>query len=358
MKRIMLFLYYLVLMMSSSLLSQHAVSDEFIERNTDNRQLDAGIHWISFPRIKADSLNDGLWLRGNSIDESVTLRRQLSQFETIFKSVHVDSQDVVDYADWSGVVWNNGTVAIRSCLGYKIELENTVEMSLAGPKLPDTTKVPIKHTCSGVSRFWLGFWKEGKHYNFHDFVTEIEDYCIAIKHQDWFIYRTGSVGNYVWEGEKNAFISYGDMIELVYDKSFTFAGWGKAVENQNKEISSYQSQYFSFEEQVDYLPVIVKLPDFDDVKEVGIYIGDDCKGFGRVNNNIAYIRAYMLEEQNHNNKAISFAVKYKGTDEIQVYKSYRFLSTVYGYIPVKINLMNPEVYYILAIESQIDSQGD
>lgn len=64
-------------------------------------------------------------------------------------------------------------------------------------------------------------------------------------------------------------------------------------------------EFFSFIEQEDYLPFFLELNPQSLPQEIGLYIGDECKGAAVVNQNqaeeaICQVNAYLLEESEEN----------------------------------------------------------
>ncbi|MEZ5082773.1 MAG: hypothetical protein R2750_04920 [Bacteroidales bacterium] len=71
-------------------------------------------------------------------------------------------------------------------------------------------------------------------------------------------------------------LRYGDMVifKTGVDHTFTWI----SSEDVEEESSIPKTEYFSYEEQADYLPVYVEFDEMSDVQEIAITAGGEIKG--------------------------------------------------------------------------------
>ncbi len=331
--------------------------------NTEEREFNSGIHWISFPRIKATSYTDPVWTNRNDTDETEAINIQLSQFEPYNEEVHVDIINEEDYAYWVNNAWTGGTETIKSHLGYKVELDVADELDYSGPRLPDETEVEFEYSGSGTDYFWLGFWKEGGPYNFRSFITEEMDENVTyIKHQNWYLTRmTTQQGVIWWKGDVDAKTQYGDMVMLSYEGDFDFPGYPDIVGNKSESNdTNYYSDYFTYEEQIDYLPIMLEVPDTLEVAEVGVYVDGVCRGFGKVaEDDTAYIRAYVLDENNPAEAELQFVYYFENSKNMFLVEDYNVIDPKTGItLATQIDLANPSDYYMISTNGKVTSFED
>jgi len=237
---------------------------------TDNLPLKTGWNWLSFPRMQRYS------------NEPVQTSTVLSRIDIFPVNLSIEFKD--EYNEFFTYVydpdfvppWQGQLSELQSTLGYKLNIElfegPTPNIDLHGAVLDPATEITI-FPGSNIEN-WKGY--------FIDYPQEVED-CIpaavmndlyVIKTQRWTMFKLGT-NTWFTHGRKTP-LKYGDMVIFKTNSEHTFS-WISSEEIK-EESSIPQTEYFTYEEQSDYLPVYVEFDQTSDVQEIAIKANGEVKG--------------------------------------------------------------------------------
>lgn len=258
---------------------------EYCEQVSDSRDIKSGWNWISFPRLRVDSSEEALSWKVLTI-----LQPSLPSSITVLDDDPTSSGQTYDAVNF----WHPLGYTFDRISGYKINCPSAQALTLTvpGERVAENTTITLD---AGVEN-WVGYFCEQSS-SPETALAEIWDDFEMVKHKDWVYYRT-QPGGRVYKtitsisgsGIKPGF-RYGEMAVI---KVYTLQHLTWSYDNV--PVMSYPvSEVFTFEEKADYTPIHVELEENTDATEVGVFVGEECKGFGIVTEDEAMIRAYLDE---------------------------------------------------------------
>ena len=181
------------------------------------------------------------------------------------------------------------------------------------------------------------------------FPEEILADALYIKTMNWAVSRNSFTKP--WSGDlDNSIISYADCV-VIYSRNCHTFPWGEASENilQTRPIA----EHFTFNDDIDYLPVYVEFDEEDIPQEVAIYVNDECRGAQVVEDSLCQICAHILEEEL--GLDIEFAFWYEGRSREERKSDYLIENTETGeYESGSLVTGTPGIHYKVSFKDKQD----
>ncbi|MCL2065740.1 MAG: S8 family serine peptidase [Candidatus Cloacimonetes bacterium] len=284
---------------------QHSFKPLQVSKNNTH----GGYNWVSFPYM--DKLFQGD-IDGRPADE---LHYNLHEYNENYLLLTGDDR-ILDYIDWrynteEGPVGfdNNGDLEgetshiLDSRHGYKVKMLPNMERDiivsgfLAGlVGNPDTlmTILPDIHTVH--TEIWVGYFKEQSECPLYA-LQDIEPWLISIQTQRWAIGRRANNGPWM-TAAINPQLNFGEAVVLVAENHPELTFTWKISETATKERYEHpMAIFFEYEEQIDYVPIYVHLPEemsIEGIGEIGMFVNSICVGAEPITGDIVQINAYIL----------------------------------------------------------------
>ncbi len=197
--------------------------------------------------------------------------------------------DEVDEYIWQSVQTWYGTDNIFSRTeGYKFKMNAAATLEVPGFKVPDNTSVELD---GNSEENWVGYWLEdtqsvedafGDHWD--------EGNIYSIKHQRWSAYRRNGEWNYKVQQGYSPTLSYGDMVIVLCNNVISYFSWNSGSPTEMTVFA--ETEYFSYEEQIDYVPLFIELDSNNMPQEIGAMVNGVCIGATVVEDSLTQINAY------------------------------------------------------------------
>jgi len=252
--------------------------DYLIEAKTDTIKFNSGWKWLSFPTLDvvlddADIAENILW---DIIQPPMPadLDEVLAEDYTIF---YEDNQ------------WENIDRQFLRSDGFKFHMNAAATLEISGFKLADNASVFL---AGNDTENWLGYWLDET----QSVRDAFKDYWDGsnihyIKHQFWTAtYAMGQWWQVVMQGHEPT-LSYGDMVIVKCYEDINNFRWDNSTPEEEKTVFP-KTEYYSYEEQSDYVPIYVELDENDLPVEIGAFVNDVCIGASVVSGDLCQINAY------------------------------------------------------------------
>ncbi len=256
---------------------------KYYEQDVDERNLSGSEwNWISFPRLRIDANEEALSWRVLTI-----LQPELPSTITTLDGITATSGQTYDIVNqWIPLNYTFDRVS-----GYKINCPSNDDLTLSvpGERIEEDTPIPL----SATQENWVGYFCENSSSPERALEGIWDDFQL-VKHKDWSYYRLtpgGTVYKLLSSASVRPGFKYGQMavIKMFRERDLI---WN----TDNALVTSHpESEIFTYDEKADYTPIHVELEAGSDATEVGIYVNNECKGFGIVTEDKAMIRAYLDE---------------------------------------------------------------
>jgi len=251
-------------------------------------------NWVSFPRtINHPSTNSKMVVEDNIQPFQVDQAR-------LFNLPFGESSGSEVWMTYSGNQWDvsGGLVSIYNTRGYKLNIDkdNLAErkLYLEGTLINENSKISRLYP---YSENWVGYWLQES----QDVFDAIDDVVLSdlyvIKAQDWTCVRDDQIQGaqpYWICDDNNTVVNYGEMLILkTYRDNYNFRWNNSNKKNVHSKLKN--KNYFSYQVDSDYTPIIVELDSSDKPIEIGAFVGDKCVGASLVEpgEHKIVIRAYL-----------------------------------------------------------------
>ena len=246
-----------------------AISHDYFYDQYDGGELDH-IDWISFPVLNRTTNGYtealGLLQRQELIDDDNEFN------DDILDHIVFEDNDVIRFESSQ---WQNYLGNFDSKQGYKIVLQEgytSADIGISG--MWENESEPIQLYANKAN--WVGCYLE-EPATLEDAFESIWDEWISIKSEHWAIFRE-------WEDEEirgRWTVNPGELyiIRVENDCELIWNESSPPVPPYRKEMTDY----FSYEEKLDYMPILVDTVYGDTtVAEIGVYYEDECIGASKV----------------------------------------------------------------------------
>jgi len=212
--------------------------------------------------------------------------------------------------------WQNIDHIFKSIQGYKFQMvaQDTVYLPISG-FLEDSTKTI---QLNDEHDNWMGYFIDYSQSVEDAFGTSLEN-MYYIQTQRWTVTREEPEPESPWIGlsSANRTLNYGDLVIVRCFDDELFA-WCDTELEQERDVRE-ETQYFSYEEQADYIPIYVQLDPSDLPDEIAVLVDGECKGAEKVTNDLTDIRAYMLDNSGGN---VTFELYYDNKAPVKKISDY------------------------------------
>lgn len=240
-----------------------------------------GWTWLSFDILNTDSNEN---LAQNLLDP---IKDEDYLDYALFKDHgNNTSIEIIKYLGVLG--WQNGDHPITSPYGYKFRTFDDCHLTVFGERCSENTTF---YLAGEEEENWIGYFLLETQHVYDAFAGQLDN-LTEIKAQHWAVKKGNG-----WPDVPYT-LSCGDMIIVKCERNIPEFSWN-FEETREKYIVS-GSQDFTFEEEVDYIPVFIELDPNDLPSEIGAYVEGECKGATVVQDTSAQICTYILENQGQN----------------------------------------------------------
>jgi len=328
----------------------------------DGTRADMGYKY--FPHVvetyifKHDDFNDGWNWKGFPVTDNVSYKGDNDPYNDndnlynfMFPLISTLALAQVDYQTVdNGTAYlqhfyptNNSDYIIDRTLGYKVKVTQSAELHVSGFRIdPDEPiSVPVK-----FQEYWITYTPK---YNkipvfvaFGDFI----DHLYSIKTQNWCMKRTEQNAQAPWiieSLEKIPLLNYGDLVGVCrFDEKPETFQWTYGAPAQG--YSRKYPEFFTYQEDSDYLPIYLEIDPQNTPDEIGIYVNGQCKGAVVVEDSLEQINAYVLSEDPESE--ITIVCHYQNKNQ-----SYMAATTIYDkitgfYVKDKLCRSNKDFLYL------------
>ena len=256
-----------------------------MDANFERKRIKPGIQWISFPRLDRSA--------NNAVDATDLL--EMINIPPTY--CEIEHQGIVSNADFQppNWIWNQTNMdEIISSKGYKLTTTyigsspENVFIDIHGSRVSPTTYMSVTHQHEN----WLGYFLP---YTCHveDAFRKCWDDIKIIKTQKWSMVRLAP-GTPFLSYPQDPYLYDGDMVVVeMFDNAY-FQWDQPAI--PILDVAVQEPQYFSWQEEPDYVPVVVELDPNDPADEVAVFVNNECQGAAVVTGTTNTINAYILDD--------------------------------------------------------------
>lgn len=266
--------------------------DPYSDLDPDGTQADMGvfsakteintledINWISFPILHPDNTN-----------ALVVLEPIL--YPDILEGVYYeDNINPVIWYDFTppNQHWENGLQdgIFLSEDGYKISMYQNVELEVSGYRKSPSSVINLDAEAENGN--WIGYFLL---YSLEpsDAFSQVWDNLNCIKSKDWTMFKKHGQ----WYGVAGSTVDYGKLYIVYCDQDCSFT-WGLGLQQDPYEKT--ETIVFSYEEQLDYMPIFVdSTENLNGIDEIGIFLDDECIGASVVEGYPVFVPAYIEDD--------------------------------------------------------------
>ncbi|RLC52273.1 MAG: hypothetical protein DRH79_05080 [Candidatus Cloacimonadota bacterium] len=247
--------------------------------------VDNGLKWLSFP-----SLDDVHSTSTYDPDKAGDLLFDILDPYEDSELEYVSHEN--DYFVWKEFGSWQGTEYIFSKTdGYIFQMNEAATLEISGFKVSDNTHIQLD---GNSYENWIGYWLEENQTLSDAFGDEWENGNIySIKHQDWSAYYSEGTWKYKtsYETDDPPTLSYADMVKVKCHNTISSFCWDNGTPGDSKSTFA-DPEYYSYEEQIDYIPLFIELDETDLPQEIGAFVSDECIGATVVESDLTQINAY------------------------------------------------------------------
>lgn len=237
-----------------------------VKCNTERLPLQNGWNWKSFPRMERV---------GNDFAATIPVLERVNYFPDLYMEL-IDGND--EFQKWEDYNWAGILNNVRSTDGYKLELDldendsNMPDIALHGARLNPATPIILLPNQEN----WVGYFIGGSQMPEDAIPGDVFDHITVIKAQYWVMIRQ-ETDPYTWfiKGHVTP-IHYGDMVIIEVDSQQTLV-WNHP-QAPAEEMETLTTEYYSFTEQADYLPIFVETDSTSDIQEIAVLAGNEVVG--------------------------------------------------------------------------------
>ncbi len=233
-----------------------------------------GWKWLSFPAL--DTVFDDADIAENVLAD-------------ILDPAILDIVEAQDYTiEWNGSYWLYDYEQFSRTEGFKFLMNDDYDLEVPGFKVDDNTSIVLN---GNNVQNWIGYWLEDTQH-----VSEaFEDYWSGsnihfIQHQFWTAYRWEGEWYYRMVNEVEPTLSYGDMVIVKCLTTINNFQWESGI-TVDKTVFA-KPEYFTYEEQADYIPLYIELDSGNMPQEIGAFVNGECIGAVVVGSTLTQINAY------------------------------------------------------------------
>ncbi|OQX76023.1 MAG: hypothetical protein B6D64_10625, partial [Bacteroidetes bacterium 4484_276] len=231
---------------------------------TDRLGLQNGWNWKSFPRMERI---------GNDYYPTIPVLERVNYYPDL----NMELRELgPNYLIFNGDYWYGNLDNVQSTKGYKLELDLTdspmPDIALHGAKLDPSTQLTIYPNTEN----WVGYFIEEAQMPEDAIPAPVWDDLTIVRAQYWAMFKS-TTEPYTWKIKGHVTpIHYGDMIILETAAGISFQ-WNQPQEAA-EEIETIITEYYSYEEQANYLPIFVETDSISGIDEIAVLANGDVVG--------------------------------------------------------------------------------
>jgi DNA-binding beta-propeller fold protein YncE len=234
-----------------------------LQCNSEHLGLRNGWNWKSFPRLERTDNNPA---------PVIPVLERINYFPNVYLTLEDDFNRTVT---WNYNGWTAGFEDVTSTSGYQLDLELTDAESphviLYGARLDPATPI----TLNAGEENWIGYFIPEAQMPLDAFPAATLELITSIKAQDWAMIRQEADPEWRYKGRVMP-IRYGDMVKVTVSQSNSFS-WNQPAEAV-EEMALLVPEYYSYEEQADYLPIFVETDSTSDIQEIAVLANGEVRG--------------------------------------------------------------------------------
>jgi len=308
---------------------------------------DRGWKWMCFPVI--DTVTNSQTYVGDMAQYMLADILDIELLDHVeWVPIETTSQTIlkIEYEDDQ---WYNIDHIFKSIQGYKFQMldDDPVYLPISG-FLEDSTKTI---QLNDEHDNWMGYFIDYEQ-NIEDaFGEETLENLYYIQTQRWTVTREEPDPESPWLGlsSANRTLNYGDLVIVRCFDDELFA-WCDTELEQERDVRE-DTQYFSYEEQADYIPIYVQLDPTNLPTEIAVFVDGECKGAEKVLEDLTDIRAYMLDG---NGGDITFEMYYDNKSPVEKVSKYFVYNTKSMEFEPEIITVDPSKDYYLVTFKETD----
>ncbi len=249
-----------------------------------------GWKWISFPRLERykDEIFPTIpllerlypWIPG------ITPENIFMEFDPAFTYLYISY-------DFTSLWDPNSTLnEVKSTQGYKLYYEGNVPdvtLRLEGAKEDYDATIDL-----ATGENWVGYFLDENYYPAQCIPAALWDKLVQIKTQYWSMTKKPfSDPPWFIQGTITPF-RYGDLVILKTDSEYPGFQWQQAGDGEApSEMPA--AEYYSFEEQADYLPIYVETDSTADIAEIAVLANGEVRGAAvrHMGDTLVEVNAYL-----------------------------------------------------------------
>ncbi len=262
-----------------------------------------GWKWLSFPAL--DNILDDADVAENVLEDVL----DVAILDTLF------SEDYEIY--WYLSNWQHDYEQFSRTEGFKFLMLDDITFEVPGFKEDDNTTISLT---GSSNENWIGYWLEDT----QDVDDAFEDYwdgsnIYYIQHQRW----TAHYYEEEWHlSTRVPELSYGDMVVVKCRTTISDFEWNQGTPVEKTVYAD--PEYFSFEEQADYVPLYIEVGDDDVPEEIGAFVNGVCIGATVVEDIVNQINVYTTSAPPGN---IELELYYGNRSENKIISSYKCVTS-------------------------------
>ncbi len=249
-----------------------AVTHRYDEIELPDTTSNNGWKWLSFPAL--DNVLTGADTAGYVLEDILDL--------AILEEVLARNYTI----DWNGSYWDNTDQEFSRTEGFKFHMNDDVTLDVPGFKVADNTTIAL---AGNNVENWIGYWID----EVQEVSDAFEDYWSGsniwyIQNQSWT--ATYSGGEWIYTTRVPT-LEYGDMVVVKCSTAVNDFGWNYSSPPEERTLYA-ETEYFTFEEQADYVPIYVEVDENNWPQEIGAFVNGVCIGATVAEDALTQINAY------------------------------------------------------------------
>ena len=254
-----------------------------IEVKKDIKKWDGKIKWLSFPRMERYSFGDVPCATQNVLSKARNFPRDLQLIYMgkeagyiMTPTPHWDDEDIP---------------TIQSTKGYKLSYGANGKANLEWMEYQGGKEDPETEFYISQGENWVGYFLEYPQKPEEAFASIIDD-ITYIKAQYWAMYREYPGGPFTYVGKVTP-LEYGDMVIIYAQNAHPNFQWNQG--SKKDPVPALKTEYYSYEEKLDYEPVFVLTDENSDVQEIAVKVDGEVKGAAvrEAGDTLVQVNAYL-----------------------------------------------------------------
>ncbi|HOD53908.1 MAG TPA: carboxypeptidase regulatory-like domain-containing protein [Candidatus Cloacimonadota bacterium] len=289
-----------------------------------------GINWVSFPAVNmlTNNASQALNVLANRNYSSLISSYYLTEMYWYPLSLNPPKISINRFDGY----WTPLTHTINRWQGYKIRMNQAMPLEVSGQNLEADHNLTlyVNPTLIGNPLIneeqkynWVGYYlKESM--SPWDAFAPVLDKIDVIKTRHWTSVKDAN-GNWSSQasGGKEWVLNYGDLLMVHCTQTCTFTLGDNGFPQDPK--SRTLAKTFVYEEDTDYLPVLVQVDNMakSTESEIGLFVNGICKGAAVIQDSLVQINAYVIGDTlDWNSAVVEFVINTPGKSMPEVFNNY------------------------------------